>query len=100
MNKRDLKIFVLAFFAFLFASFVYNNFSTETVAKGITFKEITVKVVGNVQLDLDCSGTTLPKAATDNRGRGENTKNQCKGKGTFTAEFPQQRFVEKPDLPK
>lgn len=100
MNKRDLKIFALAFFAFLFASFVYNNFSTETVAKGITFKEIKVKIIGNVQLDLDCNGTVLPKGAKDNRGRGENTKNQCKGTGTFTAEFPQQRFVEKPDLPK
>ena len=100
MNKKDLKIFALAFFAFLFANFVYSNFTTETVAKGITFKEVKVKVVGNVQLDLDCKGATLPKGATDNRGRGENTSNQCQGTGTFTAEFPQQRFVENPDIKK
>ena len=100
MNKRDLKIFVLAFFAFIFASFIFNNFSTKTVAKGITFKEVTVKVVGNVKLDLNCDGTIIPKGTTDNRGRGENTKNQCKGTGTFTAEFPQQRFVEKPAIKK
>jgi len=35
-----------------------------------------------------------------NRGRGEITKNNCKGTGKFTAEFPQQRFVENPEINK
>ena len=100
MSKKDLKIFALAFFAFLFASFVYNNFSTETIAKGISFKEITVRVVGDVQLDLNCTGSTTPSPNNVNRGRGEATTNQCKGTGKFTAEFPQQRFVETPDIKK
>lgn len=98
MNKKDLKIFLLAFFAFVVANFLYNNFTTETIAKGITFKEVTVKVVGDIELDLDCTGTTNKNPITPNsRGVGEQTTNKCKGKGKITAEFPQQRFVEKPD---
>ena len=100
MSKKDLKIFALAFFAFLFANFVYNNFTSETIAKGISFKEITVKITGDVQLDLDCAGSTSPNSNTVNRGRGESTKNNCKGTGKFTAEFPQQRFVENPEINK
>lgn len=98
MSKKDLKIFALAFFAFLFANFVYNNFTSETIAKGISFKEITVKITGDVQLDLNCSGSTVPSPNNVNRGRGETTTNQCKGTGKITAEFPQQRFVENPDI--
>ena len=56
MNFRDIKTFLIAFFTFCFANFLYNNFTTTTIAKGISFKEITVKVVGDIELDLDCTG--------------------------------------------
>lgn len=94
MIKKDTKIFLLAFFAFLFANFVYNNFSTKTIAKGVSFKEITVKVIGDIKLDLDCKGTTAKNPASINRGQGSQIFNKCVGKGKIVAEFPQQRFIE------
>jgi len=94
MNFRDIKTFLIAFFTFCFANFLYNNFTTTTIAEGISFKEITVKVVGDIELDLDCTGTSSKNSASVNRGLGLNTTNKCKGKGKIIAEFPQQRFIE------
>ena len=98
MNKKDVKFFLVSFAAFILASFVYNNFSTDTIAKGVSFKEITVKIVGDIKLDLDCKGTTAKNPASINRGQGSQIFNQCVGKGKITAEFPQQRFVEDPNI--
>lgn len=92
---RDLKIFCLGFFSFMFANFVYENAVTEVNANRITFKEVTVKVEGVVDLDLTCKGTDTPNPSSVNRGRGSATTNNCKGKGKFTGQFPTQRFVEK-----
>jgi len=92
---KDLKIFCLAFFAFLFANFLYENVVSKTVAAGITFKEVIVNVEGDIELDLKCSGSTSPNSADKNRGRGENTMNNCKGTGKIKAKFPTQRFIDK-----
>jgi hypothetical protein len=97
MNKKDVKIFLISFVAFIIASFVYNNFTTDTIAKGIGFREITVKIVGDVELNLDCAGLTVKNTSEFNNGRGSRTSNNCTGTGKFKAEFPQQRFVEQPD---
>jgi hypothetical protein len=97
MSKKDLKIFFLAFFAFLLANYFYNNITSDAIAKGITFKEVTVKLKGEVQLDLDCKGEETINPPQINRGTGSQLSAKCVGKGNFTAEFPQQRFVENPD---
>ena len=50
-----------------------------------------------MNLQLKCEGLTDPNPADVNRGKGEKTKNNCKGTGTFKAILPQQRFVQSPN---
>jgi len=91
---RDFKIFCLGFFSFMLANFIYENAVTEVNANRITFKEVTVKVEGDITLDLDCKGTDTPNSASVNRGKGSATTNKCTGKGKIKAELPVQRFVD------
>jgi len=90
---RDIKIFCLAFFAFLLANFLYENVISEANANKIMFKEVTVNVEGDLELELNCKGTEKPNSAKENRGLGNATTNKCKGTGKIKASFPQQRFI-------
>ena len=83
--------FLIAFFNQLSGINAVIYYSPRIFAKGISFKEITVKVVGDIELDLDCTGTSSKNSASVNRGLGLKTTNKCKGKGKIIAEFPQQR---------
>jgi len=47
-----------------------------------------------MNLELTCKGANDPNPSSINRGLGEKTKNNCTGKGVFSATVPQQRFVE------
>jgi len=47
-----------------------------------------------MNLELTCKGANDPNPSSINRGLGEQTKNNCIGKGVFSATVPQQRFVE------
>ena len=93
----NIKIFAIAFFAFLAANYFYNNIITKSTASGIKFRDVNVEVTGEMNLQLKCEGSTDPNPADVNRGQGEKTKNNCKGTGTFKAILPQQRFVQSPN---
>lgn len=90
---RDIKIFCLAFFAFLLANFIYENATTVANANKVMFKEVTVNVEGDLELELNCSGTEKPNSPKENRGLGNSSTNKCKGTGKIKASFPQQRFI-------
>ena len=98
LNKKfkKIKIFVIAFFAFLAANIFYNNIITKSTASGIKFREVNVEITGEINLELVCEGEINPNPSSKNRGLGETTNNNCKGTGTFKAIQPQQRFVQSP----
>lgn len=91
---RDLKIFCLGFFSFLIVNFVYENSITEVNANRITFKEVTVKVEGDIDLNISCKGKETPNDASVNRGKGNAISTNCTGKGKIKAQIPMQRFVD------
>ena len=93
-NFENIKVFIIAFIAFVFASYFYNNIITKSTANSVRFKDIEVKIVGDINLELDCKGSNNPNPPNVNRGLGEKTFNKCSGKGIFSAIVPQQRFVE------
>ena len=93
-NFENIKIFVIAFIAFVFANYFYNNIITKSTANSVKFRDVEVKIVGDINLELDCQGANNPNPSSVNRGLGEKTSNKCSGKGTFSATVPQQRFVE------
>lgn len=93
-NFENIKIFLIAFFAFLAASYFYNNIITKSTANGIKFRDVEVQITGDLNLELICKGSSDPNPSSVKRGLGEQTKNNCTGKGNFTATVPQQRFVE------
>ena len=95
-NRDNIKIFFIAFFAFLAANYLYNNIITKSTASNIKFRDVEVKVTGEIKLDLVCDGEINPNPSSKKRGLGESTKNNCKGFGTFNAILPQQRFVQNP----
>ena len=80
--------------AFLAASYFYNNIITKSTANSIKFRDVEVQLTGDLNIELNCKGSTDPNSSSVNRGLGEKTKNNCTGKGTFSATIPQQRFVE------
>ena len=96
-NRDNIKIFIIAFFAFLAANYFYNNIISKSTASGIKFRDINVEVTGKIDLELMCNGSIDPNPSSKNRGLGEATKNNCKGTGTFSATVPQQRFVDSPN---
>ena len=55
-----------------------------------------MEVKGDINLELICEGEINPNPSSKNRGLGENTKNNCKGNGSFKAILPQQRFIQQP----
>jgi hypothetical protein len=89
--SKDLKFFLIALIAFMAAHFIYNNFVSNSTAKGISFRDITVEVIGEVELELSCKGNIT-------RGLEKKTDNVCIGSGKFKAKLPQQRFVEDPNI--
>ena len=93
-NFENIKVFIIAFIAFVFANYFYNNIITKSTANSVKFKDIEVKIVGDINLELNCKGSNNPNPSKENRGLGEKTSNRCSGKGTFSATIPQQRFVE------
>ena len=93
-NFENIKIFVIAFIAFVFANYFYNNIITKSTANSVKFRDVEVKIVGDINLELNCKGANNPNPSSVNRGIGEKTSNECSGKGTFSATVPQQRFVE------
>jgi hypothetical protein len=93
-NFENIKIFVIAFIAFVFANYFYNNIITKSTANSVKFRDVEVKIVGEINLELNCKGANNPNPSSVNRGLGEKTSNKCSGKGTFSATVPQQRFVE------
>lgn len=93
-NFENIKIFVIAFIAFVFANYFYNNIITKSTANSVKFRDVEVKIVGDINLELNCKGANNPNPSSVNRGIGEKTFNKCSGKGTFSATVPQQRFVE------
>ena len=95
-NFEYIKVFVIAFFAFIAANYFYNNIVTKSTANSIKFREIEVQLKGNINLELNCKGANDPNSSSKNRGLGETTTNNCIGEGTFSATIPQQRFVEDP----
>ena len=95
--RNNIKIFIIAFFAFLAANYFYNNIISKSTASGIKFRDINVEVTGKIDLELMCDGSIDPNPSSKNRGLGEATKNNCKGTGTFSATVPQQRFVDSPN---
>ena len=96
-NLENIKIFLIAFFAFFIANYFYNNIITKSTASNIKFREINVEVTGEMNLELTCKGSNDPNPSSVNRGLGEQTKNNCTGVGKFTATVPQQRFVQSPN---
>ena len=96
LNKKfkDIKTFLIAFIAFVAASYFYNNIITKSTASGIKFREVNVEITGELNLELTCEGENNPNPSSKNRGLGETTKNNCTGTGTFKATQPQQRFVQ------
>ena len=96
INLDNIKIFFIAFFAFLASNYLYNNIITKSTASNIKFRDVTVEVTGEIKLDLICDGEINPNPSSKKRGLGESTKNNCKGNGTFNAILPQQRFVQNP----
>ena len=96
-NFENIKMFIIAFFAFIAASYFYNNIITKSTASSIKFRDVEVEITGNINLNLNCTGTNDPNSSDENRGLGEKTKNNCTGTGTFSANLPQQRFVEDPN---
>ena len=93
---ENIKIFLIAFFAFIAANYIYNNIITKSTASNIKFREVTVELDGKINLELICNGSIDPNPSSVNRGLGEKTKNNCTGTGSFSATIPQQRFVENP----
>ena len=93
-NLDNIKVFIIAFIAFVFANFFYNNIITKSTANSVKFRDVEVKIVGEINLELNCKGANNPNPSSVNRGLGEKTSNKCSGKGTFSATVPQQRFVE------
>ena len=93
-NFENIKIFVIAFIAFVFANYFYNNIITKSTANSVKFRDVEVKIVGDINLKLNCKGANNPNPSSVNRGIGEKTSNECSSKGTFSATVPQQRFVE------
>ena len=93
-NFENIKIFFLAFIAFLAANYFYNNIITKSTANSIKFRDVEVQLTGDLNIELNCKGSNDPNPSSINRGLGEQTKNNCTGKGTFSATIPQQRFVE------
>ena len=95
-NFENIKIFLIAFFAFLTANYFYNNIITKSTASNVKFREVTVELEGKINLELNCKGAIDPNPSSVNRGIGEKTKNNCTGTGSFSATIPQQRLVEAP----
>ena len=97
--SKDLKFFLIALIAFIISHFIYNNFVTISTANNISFRDITVEVLGEVELELSCKGNSIRNPTTvnrnENRRLGEKTDNECIGTGKFKAKLPQQRFIEK-----
>ena len=93
-NFENIKVFIIAFTAFVFANYFYNNIITKSTANSVKFRDVEVKIEGDINLELDCKGSNTPNPSSVNRGLGEKTSNKCFGKGTFSATVPQQRFVE------
>ena len=91
---ENIKIFLIAFIAFILANYFYNNIITKSIANNVKFRDVEVKIVGEMNLELTCKGANDPNPSSINRGLGEQTKNNCNGKGIFSATVPQQRFVE------
>ncbi len=91
---RDLKIFCLGFFSFMLINFVYENAVTEVNANRITFKEMTVKIEADMDLDISCTGKDNPNSAAENRGKGSTIESKCKGTGKIKTQIPVQRFVD------
>ena len=98
LNKhfKNIKIFLIAFFAFIAANYFYNNIISKSTASSIKFREIEVEVKGDINLELICEGEINPNPSSKNRGLGETTKNNCQGNGSFKAILPQQRFIQQP----
>ena len=96
-NLDNIKLFIIAFFAFLAAHYFYNNIITKSTASNIKFIEVEVEMSGKVNLNLDCKGAINPNPSNVNRGLGKKTENNCVGTGTFSATIPQQRFTESPN---
>ena len=91
---ENIKIFLIAFIAFILANYFYNNIITKSIANNVKFRDVEVQIVGEMNLELTCKGANDPNPSSVNRGLGEKTKNNCIGKGIFSATVPQQRFVE------
>jgi len=53
-NLDNIKLFIIAFFAFLAAHYFYNNIITKSTASNIKFIEVEVEMNGKVNLNLDC----------------------------------------------
>ena len=93
---ENIKIFFIAFFAFLIANHFYNNIITNSTASNIKFREVNVELNGKLDLELICKGSIDPNPSSVNRGLGEKTNNDCTGTGIFSATIPQQRLIETP----
>ena len=96
-NRENIKIFIIAFVAFLAANYFYNNIISKSTASVIKFRDVNVEVTGEINLELICDGSIDPNPSSKNRGLGETTSNNCKGTGSFKAVLPQQRFVKSPN---
>lgn len=96
-NRENIKIFIIAFVAFLAANYFYNNIISKSTASGIKFRDVNVEVTGEINLELICDGSIDPNPSSKNRGLGESTSNNCKGTGSFKAILPQQRFIQSPN---
>ena len=62
-NFENIKIFVIAFIAFVFANYFYNNIITKSTANSVKFRDVEVKIVGDINLELDCKGSNTPNTA-------------------------------------
>ena len=96
--SKDLKFFLIILVAFIASHFIYNNFVQNSIAKGITFRDVKVEVIGEIQLELSCKGNVDKNPPEVKRGVGEKTNNKCSGTGKFKAILPQQRFVDNPSI--
>ena len=86
-NFENIKIFLIAFFAFLAASYFYNNIITKSTASNIKFREVTVELDGKINLELNCTGAIDPNPSSVNRGLGENCKSSNIWRYSFNGVF-------------
>ena len=85
-NFENIKIFFVAFIAFLAANYFYNNIITKSTANSIKFRDVEVQLTGDLNIENDATDGDILLRSDDGSG-GITNYLQVDGGGVLTRAY-------------